>query len=66
MLNKIVSQGEWLKARKALLLKEKQATHLRDEIDADRLAMPWVKIEKDYVFDTSAGKKRLAELFDGR
>jgi predicted dithiol-disulfide oxidoreductase (DUF899 family) len=66
MLNKIVSQGEWLAARKALLAKEKQMTRLRDEINAERLALPWVKIEKDYVFDTSAGKKRLADLFDGR
>jgi predicted dithiol-disulfide oxidoreductase (DUF899 family) len=66
MLNKIVSQDEWLTARKALLLKEKQATHLRDEINAERLALPWVKVEKDYAFETPAGKKTLAELFDGR
>ena len=66
MLNKIVSQDEWLAARKALLLKEKQFTHLRDEINAERLALPWVKIEKDYVFDTPTGKKRLADLFEGR
>jgi predicted dithiol-disulfide oxidoreductase (DUF899 family) len=66
MLNKIVSQGEWLAARKALLAKEKQLTRLRDEINAERLALPWVKIEKDYVFDTSAGKKKLADLFDRR
>ena len=66
MLNKIVSQDEWLAARKALLAKEKQATHLRDEINAERLALPWVKVEKDYVFDTSAGQRNLADLFDGR
>ncbi|MEA2757825.1 MAG: hypothetical protein QOH65_438 [Methylobacteriaceae bacterium] len=66
MLNKVVSRDEWLAARKALLLKEKQATHLRDEINAERLALPWVKLEKDYVFDTPAGKKTLAELFEGR
>jgi predicted dithiol-disulfide oxidoreductase (DUF899 family) len=66
MLNKIVSQGEWLAARKALLAKEKQMTHLRDEINAERLALPWVKIEKDYIFDTPTGKRRLADLFDGR
>ena len=66
MLNKIVSQDEWLGARKALLLKEKQFTHLRDEINAERLALPWVKIEKDYVFDTPTVKKRLADLFEGR
>jgi predicted dithiol-disulfide oxidoreductase (DUF899 family) len=66
MLNKVVTQDEWLAARKALLLKEKQATHLRDEINAERLALPWVKVEKDYVFDTPAGTKTLVELFDGR
>jgi predicted dithiol-disulfide oxidoreductase (DUF899 family) len=66
MLNKIVSQTEWLASRKALLAKEKQMTHLRDEINAERLALPCVKVEKDYVFDTPTGKKRLADLFDGR
>src|ERR1700744_1638357 len=66
MLNQIVTQDEWLAARKALLLKEKQSTHLRDEINAARLALPWVKIDKDYVFDTPAGTKTLAALFDGR
>ena len=66
MLNKIVSQNEWLAARKALLVKEKQMTRLRDAINAERLALPWVKVEKDYVFDTPAGKKSLADLFYGR
>jgi predicted dithiol-disulfide oxidoreductase (DUF899 family) len=66
MLNKVVSQDECLTARKALLLKEKQATHLRDEINAERLALPWVTVDKDYIFDTPTGKKRLADLFDGR
>src|SRR6202167_2791227 len=62
----VVSQQEWLVARKALLLSEKEATHLRDKINAERLALPWVKVEKEYVFDTPTGKKTLAELFDGR
>lgn len=66
MLNKIVSQTEWLAARKALLAKENQMTHLRDEINAERQALPWVKVEKNYVFDTPAGKKTLGQLFDGR
>ena len=66
MLNKIASREEWLAARKALLVKEKQATHLRDEINAERLALPWVRVEKDYIFDTPTGKKTLAELFEGR
>ena len=62
----VVSREEWLAARKALLAKEKEATHLRDKINAERLALPWVKVEKKYVFDTPRGKKTLAELFDGR
>ena len=62
----VVSREEWLAVRKALLAREKEATHLRDKINAERLALPWVKIEKQYVFDTPRGKKTLAELFDGR
>jgi predicted dithiol-disulfide oxidoreductase (DUF899 family) len=62
----IVSPEEWLSARRALLAREKQATKLRDEINAERLALPWVKVDKHYVFDTPAGEKTLSELFDGR
>jgi predicted dithiol-disulfide oxidoreductase (DUF899 family) len=62
----VVSQEEWLAARKALLAKEKEATHLRDKLNRERLALPWVKVEKNYTFDTPNGKKSLAELFDGR
>ncbi|HEY3453375.1 MAG TPA: thioredoxin family protein [Bryobacteraceae bacterium] len=62
----VVSREEWLAARKVLLAREKEATHLRDKINAERLALPWVKVEKKYVFDTPRGKKTLAELFDGR
>src|ERR1700732_4506159 len=64
--NRIVSREEWLAARKALLVKEKEATRLRDRINAERLALPWVKGEKTYIFNTPAGKKTLAELFGGR
>src|SRR5580692_9580699 len=62
----VVSQDEWLAARKALLLREKEATHLRDKINAERLALPWVKVEKEYIFETPKGKKTLADLFGGR
>ena len=62
----VVSQDEWLAARKALLLREKEATHLRDALNAERLALPWVKVEKEYLFDTPHGKKSLADLFAGR
>ena len=63
---KIVSPEEWTAARKALLAEEKAYTHHRDALNAKRQAMPWVKVEKSYVFDTTAGKKTLAELFGGR
>lgn len=66
MPHPVVSQEEWLKARKALLQKEKEETHLRDAVNAARLALPWVKVEKPYVFDTPMGKKSLSDLFDGR
>jgi predicted dithiol-disulfide oxidoreductase (DUF899 family) len=62
----VVPQEEWLAARKALLRKEKEFTHLRDQINAERLALPWVKVQKNYVFATPQGKKSLPELFDGR
>src|SRR5215469_4524799 len=64
--NRVVSREEWLAARRALLAREKEATRLRDQINAERLALPWVRVEKDYVFDTPTGRKSLAELFAGR
>jgi predicted dithiol-disulfide oxidoreductase (DUF899 family) len=63
---KIVSREEWLAARKKLLAKEKQLTHQRDAIAAERRQLPWVKVEKNYVFDSPGGKKTLADLFDGK
>jgi predicted dithiol-disulfide oxidoreductase (DUF899 family) len=66
MQNPVVSREEWLEARRALLLQEKEATHLRDKVNAARMAMPWVKVDKDYMFDTTAGRKSLSDLFDGR
>jgi predicted dithiol-disulfide oxidoreductase (DUF899 family) len=64
--HRIVARAEWIEARKALLAKEKEETHLRDRINAERLALPWVKIDADYVFDTPTGRKSLDNLFDGR
>jgi predicted dithiol-disulfide oxidoreductase (DUF899 family) len=64
--NQVVSREEWLTARRALLAQEKEATHLRDKINAARLALPWVKVDKGYVFDTPSGKRTLADLFEGR
>lgn len=63
---KIVSREEWLLARTKLLAKEKESTRLRDQLSEQRRQLPWVKIEKNYVFDTPAGQRSLAELFQGR
>jgi predicted dithiol-disulfide oxidoreductase (DUF899 family) len=61
--HKVVSQDEWLAARKELLAREKEFTRQRDALSAERRKLPWVKVEKDYTFDTPSGKKILAELF---
>jgi predicted dithiol-disulfide oxidoreductase (DUF899 family) len=66
MNNQTVTESEWVSARKQLLQKEKELTHLQEEVARQRREMPWVKVEKEYVFDTPAGKKTLAQLFDGR
>jgi len=66
MNNPVVTREEWLEARRALLATEKEETRLRDKIRAERLAMPWVKIDKTYTFDTPTGVKTLDDLFDGR
>jgi predicted dithiol-disulfide oxidoreductase (DUF899 family) len=66
MQNQVVSRDEWLAARKQLLAKEKAFTRMRDELNAERLTLPWVKVEKTYVFDTPEGQQTLGELFAGR
>src|SRR5262245_43471174 len=65
-LPKIVSRAEWLAAREALLIKEKEATRARDKLNAERRRLPMVKIEKEYVFEGPDGKASLLDLFDGR
>ena len=62
----IVSRDLWIAARKALLAREKELTRLRDQIARERRALPWVRLEKNYVFDAPEGKRTLAELFEGR
>jgi predicted dithiol-disulfide oxidoreductase (DUF899 family) len=62
----IVSEQEWRAARKALLVKEKELTRARDQLSAERRALPWVKVEKNYMFDTPHGNRPLAELFNGK
>jgi len=66
MEHPVVSREDWLVARKQLLSREKEWTRLRDELSAARRALPWVRVEKDYVFDTPDGPATLADLFDGR
>jgi predicted dithiol-disulfide oxidoreductase (DUF899 family) len=66
MKHEIVSRAEWLEASRALLAEEKAWTHERDRLSAKRRALPWVKLEKDYVFEGVDGPVSLADLFDGR
>jgi predicted dithiol-disulfide oxidoreductase (DUF899 family) len=63
---KVVSEAEWLVARKDLLTREKELTRLRDEVSRHRRELPWVKIDKEYIFDGPDGRQTLADLFDGR
>ena len=62
---KIVPPEQWLEARKALLIKEKEHTRAGDRLSADRRALPWVKVEKAYRFDAPGGKVTLSQLFAG-
>lgn len=62
----VVSPAEWLASRKELLQKEKDFTRLRDELSAQRRQLPWVKVDKNYVFDGPTGKQSLSDLFEGR
>lgn len=64
--NPIVTREEWLVARKQHLSKEKEFTRLRDELSRQRRELPWVRVEKRYVFEGPNGKETLADLFDGR
>ena len=66
MQHAIASQEEWLAARKSLLAKEKEFTKARDALSAARRDLPWVKVDKDYAFDTPHGCKSLADLFGGK
>ena len=64
--HKVVAHAEWMDARRQFLEKEKEFTRLRDELNEQRRALPWEKVEKPYVFDGPSGKETLAELFEGR
>lgn len=64
--HEVVSEATWLGARKALLAKEKEVTRQRDDLSRQRRELPWVKVEKKYLFDGPNGKETLADLFEGR
>jgi predicted dithiol-disulfide oxidoreductase (DUF899 family) len=64
--SKVVSREEWLAARKALLAKEKAMTHELDALRAERRRLPWVKVDKTYVFEGPQGRCTLADLFGRR
>jgi predicted dithiol-disulfide oxidoreductase (DUF899 family) len=66
MQNQIVSRDEWLAARLELLKEEKELTRRSDELARRRQELPWVRIDKDYRFETDKGSASLADLFDGR
>ena len=64
--HQVVSRQQWIAARKAHLEHEKEFTRARDRLSAERRALPWVKVDKPYVFEGPRGKATLADLFDGR
>jgi len=63
---RVVSREAWLEARKDLLAEERALTHARDAVARKRRALPWVKIDKTYAFDTPTGTVSLSDLFAGR
>src|SRR5216683_5217647 len=64
--HEVVSEEQWLEARRALLAEEKAYTRERDRLSEKRRALPWVRVKKDYVFQDTDGTVTLAGLFDGR
>jgi predicted dithiol-disulfide oxidoreductase (DUF899 family) len=65
-IHPVVTRDAWLAARRELLVKEKEATRFRDTVNAARMALPWMRVDTPYLFDTPEGARRLADLFDGR
>jgi predicted dithiol-disulfide oxidoreductase (DUF899 family) len=64
--HKMVSHDEWVAARKKHLAKEKEFTHLRDQLSRERRELPWELVDKDYTFEGESGKISLQDLFAGR
>jgi len=64
--HKVVTENEWVESRRALLKKEKEFTTLRDQLSQQQRDLPWVAVNKEYVFEGANGKQTLSEFFDGR
>jgi predicted dithiol-disulfide oxidoreductase (DUF899 family) len=64
--HQVVTREQWIAARKAHLAHEKELTQARERLNEERRALPWVKVDKDYVFDGPNGRAKLADLFKGR
>ena len=65
-MHRVVSRQQWLAERQQLLVEEKEFTRRRDALAETRRALPWVRVEKDYEFESPAGRVKLADLFRGR
>ena len=66
MTHKIGTREQWLSARRKLLVEEKELTRRADDVARQRMALPWVPVDKDYMFTVETGPASLAELFEGR
>jgi predicted dithiol-disulfide oxidoreductase (DUF899 family) len=64
--HRVVTRDEWLAARVQLLAREKEFTHLRDQLSQERRDLPWEAVEKDYTFESPAGQLTLSDLFAGK
>lgn len=64
--HKVISPKDWLAARKRLLIKEKKFSKLRDQLNRERRELPWVRVDKEYVFAGPDGRETLAQLFAGK
>lgn len=64
--HKVVSREQWIEARKRHLEKEKEFTRLRDDLSRERRELPWVRVDKAYVFEGPSGKETLSDLFQGK
>ena len=66
MQHQVVSRDEWLATRLRLLKEEKELTRRSDELARRRQELPWVRVDKEYRFETDEGSASLADLFKGR